>query len=235
MTDAHISRWKEGGIGRRMSFSGFVLLVVCFFLPQVQSCNKDYVPASEVINNVSDEPGGALLLLLTLLLPFTVAFLASIIYVLRLALRSAEARRALTTGLCWMAILVLVVGSVLLAISFGVEERSHSDDPATEAQLRTDEIISVVCLAVMLVVAVVALVLVFRARPPLKAPATIGCLGVCFAAYFLMLALTGDPLYGIWVSIAASGLIAIGGVWEALAAPPSSPSCVAPETPASEP
>ena len=235
MTDAHISRWKEGGIGRRMSFSGFVLLVVCFFLPQVQSCNKDYVPASEVINNVSDEPGGALLLLLTLLLPFTVAFLASIIYVVRPALRSARARRAMTMTLCWMALLVMVVGSVALTISFALEERNGSSDPAMASGMKTEDIICVVCLSVMLAAAIVALIAVIRARQHLKATVAIACLGVAFAAYFLMMALTGEPLYGIWVSITACGLIAVGGLWEALAAPRPCPACAAPETAESEP
>ena len=235
MTDAQVSRWKEGGIGRKISFSGFVLLFICFFLPQVESCNEAFVPASEVFGKGSDEPGAALLLLLTLLLPFTVAFLGSIIYLLRPALRSPKARQALTTGLRWMALLVLLIGSLGLAISFSVEDRSHSDDPAIESQMRTDETISMVCLSVMLVVAIVALVATIRARQQFKEPVTIGCLGVCFAAYFLMLALTGQPLYGIWVSITASGLIAVGGLWEALAAPRPCPACAAPETAESEP
>ena len=233
MADTPISRWKEGGIGRHISFSGFVLLCVCFFLPQVQSCTTPFVPASKVFSEGSDQPRAALIMLVTLLLPFTVAFLASVIYLLRPALRSAKARRTLTAGLRKLALLVLLIGSIGLAIFFNIDDGYHSDDPAIESRMHADEAITMVCLSVMLVVAVVALIVAMRARPSLMAPVTIGCLGVCFAAYFLMMSLTGDPLYGIWVSVTASGLIAIGGLWEALAAP--RPACAAPETAESEP
>ena len=235
MMDVPISRWKEGGIGRKVSFFGFVLLVVCFFLPQVESCSKSFVPASEVFGDSADGPGKSVFMLLTLLLPFTVAFLASIIYVVRPALRSARARRAMTMTLCWMALLVMVVGSVALTISFALEERNGSSDPAMASGMKTEDIICVVCLSVMLAAAIVALIAVIRARQHLKATVAIACLGVAFAAYFLMMALTGEPLYGIWVSITACGLIAVGGLWEALAARGLSPVCAAPRTAASQP
>ncbi|MHC4562014.1 MAG: hypothetical protein ACYS8X_04480 [Planctomycetota bacterium] len=212
---ARTSRWKEGGIGRKVSFSGFWLLFICFFLPQVRACDEPFIPVAEVYGGKN--VGLSLDLLVTMFLPFAAAFLASIIYLLRFALRPAKARRILTAALCVLALLVLLYGSIGLATLISLEVWEPYTDPDVTYQWDTEDTALAICLPVMLTAAALAVAAVIRARRPAKTPAALACLGAAFAAYFLTVPVSYPPLYGIWLSIAASGLIAVGGLWEALA------------------
>ncbi len=215
------SRWQEGGAGRKLSFTGFGILCICFFLPQVRACNQQIVPAELAFDEGIASPH--VIAMATFLLPFTIAFIAVAIYLLRLICWSAKARRALSMLLRIMVLIVLLIGTAGLTTLLVSEKIQNARyDRPWEAV----DTVFACCLAAMLAASILAIVVIVRGRKPVKTPATIGCLGTASTAYFAMFPLmdilnrapSSDGIYyGIWYSIAASGLIALGGLWEALA------------------
>ena len=202
--------------GRGISFTGFGLLFICFFLPQIKACNMPIVPADEAFGSEFFDP--QINMLATLLLPFVMALVMAIFYLLRAALRPARIRRILTGTICVLALLTMLYAVVGPAAAYVDDNWNRWTDPDTPEWNTQDTTFLAIVLPAMAIAALTT-VLVIRARRSVRTPAAVGCLGGVFLAYFLLIALFEPPtLYGIWVSVTASGLIAVGGFWEALAA-----------------
>ena len=209
------SSWRNKA-GRKISFTGLGLLFVCFFLPQVRACNMPLVPADEAFGSGTDDPQFDMLA--TLFLPFVMALVMAAFYLLRAALRSAKVRRVLTGAICLLALLTVLYGAVGLTVAYADDNWHRWTDPDAHYEWDDEDTLFAVALPTMLAIAATATLLVIRARRPVKSPAALGCMGGLFAAYFLLFTFLHPPMYGIWISITASGLIAIGGLSEAIAA-----------------
>lgn len=213
---ARSSRGTRGSTGRGISFVGFALLFVCFFLPQIKACNLvTLVPAERAFDGGVANP--LLDRLATVFLPFTLSLLVIILCLIRQALRSAKGRRFLTALLGLLALLTMIGGSLGLTAHCIDDNWARWTDPENPFEWTDEDTAYAIFLPAMFFFTALAVVIARRARRSVRSPAAVGFLGVFFALYFLLFACLYQPLYGIWVSITASGIIAVGGLSEAIA------------------
>jgi len=190
---------KKTCLPRSVSFLGFLLLAVAAFLPQVKGCNTPIIPVHEVF-----EKNGGLFSQIAweaLFLPFLVAFPLIIIYILHSLIRRPHGRAVLTSIACSLLALAIGYGCFFAA-------RNNLSAPLNFWQV----------LATMLAAgAVIALLAALRPGKPRSFPRCLVAVGICSLTYFLFWPCEAGIkgiYYGLWVSVAGSVLIAIGGVWE---------------------
>ena len=204
MTDHETSPSPPGRFhwGRAISLAGAVGLCVSFFMEQVPILGE--APAKLV---GSGSAGG-----FGFLVWFGLPFLAAILLLPLLAFRAvprvdgapgigkflavavcAICLSTVTIGLGWMTLLFYITGSPGFS-------RFASEMPLIHAVTAVT--------AVSLVLAIVATV---RSRLPRKAAAAQFALGASCLAYFAFFAIEGFSVHaGLWISLAASGMLAIG-------------------------
>ncbi len=192
-------RWTD----RWISFFGFVVLCVAFFLPQAEGCRSESVPAREVAQGNSTCP---------LFLPFFVAFILAEIYILRWLINRKW------VGTCWIIIgcAVCVAALAVGAWFFGsmLLDGLNSKDGSPPFSLCAQA-------TGMVLLGLAAIVLSIVASMRRKLPLCVMLAGAGSVLYFSFWA--GQALYGLWVSIAGSAIIAAGGLWETLRARPPQP------------
>ena len=202
-TDGHSSRRREGGIGRLVSWSGWLVLCVSFFLPQVKGCTEPIIPAREAVGGGEEVP----YFIFTHGLPFLVAILAALWYLLRALARSDRFRRKMTAVLCATLLAGLAAGAAMMSREVFVDDFSWNG---------TDEILwgITTLLAIVGLLWSIAGIVFARGKTP---PVVLAC-GLAGLGYFLCYGIFyRDPVYyGLWVSVAGFGLVTVGGLWEML-------------------
>ena len=174
-----------------------MFLCVCFFLPQIRSCGGPVIPAAETYEQ---GPGW----LLTWGLPFVFAFAVAVLYGLWYLLRKAGTRAFLMRLTCGCSILVLGWGCIQM----------------TRVVTETSNVTPLVLLILLCIAAVGACILAIRAPANAKGPICVFIFALASGGYFLYWPLMADEkiYYGLWCSVSASVMMAIGGLWEALVA-----------------
>lgn len=190
----------SGKFSRSITLSGVVLLCVCFFLPQVRGCGMVIVPVRETVATRG-------LFLLGLGLPFLTGFVAFLVAVLWCAVSGPRARRHVAGVSCAATALLLGLGAGRLLAEFAASS-------------------TLVGAGVLLVECAVVLYVWARCRPTLKIPVCLLCTSVPSLAYFLFVSQSVlSAAYGLWLSVLACTLMAVGSLGEILGAlaPPKSP------------
>jgi len=194
---------RRGRYGRVTSYAGILLLCVSFWLPQVEGCNEDIIPAHETA-----ESGGAFLFLLAL--PFLVGFVLAVAYFLRMLLRRARAKAALDGVTCVFCVLALLWGAVMLGCVL-----LDGDILNRASSLDLDDLVFLGMTAVVwLSVAAALAVAVIRRLGGARRPICVGCAAVASLFYFL--SFVWGARYGLLVSVTACTLITGVSAWEAV-------------------
>ncbi|HDZ20278.1 hypothetical protein LCGC14_0205150 [marine sediment metagenome] len=210
-------RVKEGGTGRRISFTGLLLLCVCFFLPQAEGCDSDFIPVDEIIvSGPQDQPQMDIGVLFTAFLPFTFAFIMAPLYVIRQLVRFGSTRRAMSVLALVLCLLTMLWAAGYTTALFAPDVYSAYLDPEVTDFWTTGRIIDGLVCSVLLLGAISCLLVAWLATPAAKAPLAMFSFGVGAGVYFAAAISRTDARYGLWLSITASILIAIGGAWEAV-------------------
>lgn len=184
--------------GRFLSLTGFVLLCVSFFLPQVPGCNEPIVPADETVGS-----NGAFLIALGI--PFLAAALLLPFYAchaLSWLVRSPRARKTIALIVCVLALLALVPGTLRMAEPIP----SWMASPIRELSAW----VWIGCTGFCALVTVLAFAGLASRSADRKAAAAVFGVGAASLVYFGFWVWCGEALYGLWVSVSASGLIALG-------------------------
>jgi hypothetical protein len=181
--------------GRVVNLAGAAGLCVSFFMPQIDI----FSPVVPVDNTV--ETYG--LFLVAFGLPFLAAILLLPLLVFRAVPRVDDipgVGKFLAVADCAICLFVVITGLGWIAALVVPDPRLSSEMPA---------VYTVVAVAVVsLVLAIVALV---RSGLPRKAAAAQFALGTSCLAYFAFFIIRGGTVYaGLWLSLAASGILAIG-------------------------
>jgi hypothetical protein len=188
--------------GRIVSLAGAAGLCASFFMPHIGFFFRTVIPAQDTVQSYGVD-------LVAFFLPFTTAILLLPLLAFRAVPRvdgnpgvgkflawalCAICLSAVTAGLGWM-ILVVVIST----------NAASSAIPGSELP----PVYAVTAVTgLSLVLAIVAMV---RSRLPRKAAAAQFALGASCLAYFAFFAIEWWGIYaGLWVSLAASGLLAIG-------------------------
>jgi hypothetical protein len=178
--------------GRIVSLAGAAGLCASFFMPQIDIWGPR-VPVSLAV----DSHG---LMLVVFCLPFTAAILLLPLVAFRTVPRvdgSPGVGKFLAWSVCAICLAAVTAGLGWIALAF-TQRGFGSDAPFVYT--------AIMCLS--LVLAIIAMV---RSRLPRKAAAAQFALGVCCLAYFAFYAIEfADIRAGLWVSIAASGMLVIG-------------------------
>jgi hypothetical protein len=194
---------KRGKRGRRTTFAGIAVLCVSFWLPQIESCGDEIVPAYETV-----ETGGRFLI--GRALPFLAGFGLAVLYGLRMILRRARARRLVDGVTCVFCILVLLWGAVMCGAVFITQDAPSKENSIDMEALLLFGMGSAVWLSMAAAVAAVMIRRLVGARRPLCVVCT------AFASLLYFLSYAEDALYGLLVSVTACTLITVGSAWEAL-------------------
>ena len=192
-------------VSRRVSLAGFVLLCVCFFLPQVRGCGEDVVPFITVVtpdSTYTDYHGAKFLVLWGL--PFIFAFAGIVFFVLRWRLKSSRAARRVTGAACIFSALILVHASWLMAMTSGVP-----------TELGIEELLSLAAAYVLLAMCVASLLLLRRRWSAVRMPLCFLFGALASLVYFIYW-VRANPLFGLWFSMLACILIIVGSVLEVL-------------------
>ncbi len=198
--DSHPMRPGRLHWGRIVSLAGAAGLCVSFFMEHVM----DIVPIEWCIESVDN--------LWTLPFSFCLPFTAAILLLPLLAFRAvpqvegvAGVGKFLAVGVCAICLSVVTIGLGWMTLLFYIPgspgfSRFASEMPVIHAVT-----------AVMVVSLVLAIVAMVRSRLPRKAAAAQFALGASCLAYFAFFAVGGvDIPAGLWLSLAASGMLAIG-------------------------
>ncbi len=182
---------------RGVTFAGLLFLCVCFFLPQIRSCGSPVIPASETYQ---EGPGW----LLVWGLPFVFAFLAAMLYGLWYLIRKAGPRAVLMRLTCGWAILVLGWGCIQMA----------------RLVTETSDVTPLVLLILLCGAAIGSCIFAVSMPSRAKGPICVFIFALASGGYFLYWPVMTNAkiYYGLWCSVSASVLMAIGGLWEALVA-----------------
>ena len=185
-----------------------MVLCVSFFLPQVRGCKKDIIPAHEVFGGDGAELNDPVRFIFTLGLPFLVAFISVLLYVLRVLMRSQPARKLLSVLLHLVLLVALVSAAVMASWKsvriLGAEEQGSGSSGWFLITL------------LIILLAAWAIAATFLAR---RKTASVICIcGVAAGGHFFVCAGIGVR-YGILVSLSGCILIALGGLWEAVSVP----------------
>ncbi|HDZ20275.1 hypothetical protein LCGC14_0205180 [marine sediment metagenome] len=241
-------RLKEGGMGRRMSSIGLLLLCISFFLPfppiypprvyrhvdpvtgavTITICHpwpsqeRTYMsPAAVAFGEYHTVDSFCRLFLL-----FVVGFQAGLLYLLALVIRRSGPRRFLKGSLwviCAVFLLCLAVwaafasSNTLAQYAYG---QGATGTPHEEANLTVWGDPALILLAIPLVAAFGCGAILF-ARRPLRQPLGVFLFGLVNLPLFILVHFIVDdfrPHVGPFVSVSGLALIAIGGLWEAIAA-----------------
>ncbi len=179
--------------GRCISLSGLVGLGVCFFLPQVTSCDAPLVPARDFV----EAPAMAIFFV-----PFLLAFAMLAVVLIRWFAVNDAVRRALSHVACAATLAAFLVPDACIAWNAAAEPPSCPTDPQTWILL--------IDLAFGTLAAISLWIWApWRAR--IGAALALG--GLCSLVYFCLF--LGDALWGLYVSIASSAALLAGGVLEA--------------------
>ncbi len=180
---------------RGITSAGLLLLCVCFFLPQVKSCDQPVTPAVETY----DEGAGWLIIWG---LPFVFAFAVGSLYGPWHLLRKERTKAAIMRLTCACCILILGWGCIQMT-------RVVMDEPDATA---------LVILGLLGVAVLAACISAAKASSKAKGPMCVFFFGLASIGYFLYWPLMTSVriYYGLWFSVTASTLIAAGALWEAL-------------------
>ncbi|HDZ20277.1 hypothetical protein LCGC14_0205160 [marine sediment metagenome] len=212
-------RVKEGGTGRRISFTGLLLLCVCFFLPQVKACNDDYIPADEMIvcqGPPDHQPHVEITRLFARFLPFTFAFVMTPLYLIRQLVRFGSTRKALSVFALIFCLLMLLWAAGFTTALFATDNYFVFRDVQGTDLWTMGRIIAYLVPSVLIFCAISCLLVAWLAPAAAKVPLVMFSCGVGAAVYSATTAYDMEARYGIWLSITACILIAIGGAWEAV-------------------
>jgi len=227
MTDLDPSPGPSGRFkwGRVVSLAGAAGVCVSFFMEQA----VDIVPFEWCIESV-----GGPLMLVSFCLPFTAAILLLPVLAFRAVPQVAGAAgvgkflavavcaiclSTVTIGLGWMTLLFYIPGSTGRLSSFA------SEMPVVHAVT-----------AVTVVTLALAIVAMVRSRLPRKAAAAQFALGASCLAYFAFFAIEDFTIHaGLWVSLAGSGMMAIGSAIDWFQCRPAPKQGTLPNGPKMEP
>jgi len=212
---------------RRTAFSGIVLLCVSFFLPQVRGCGVAVVPARETLAT-----RGAFLFGLGL--PFLMGFVALLIAVLWHIAGSRRARGHLAAVACAVTALMLGLGVGMLVVEFAssimllILDAGVSPLVAFQSFVRgglSGEVMMPCTLlgaCALLVECAVVLYVWVGSRPAFRMPVCLLCVSLSSLVYFLFVGRFVCPAaYGLWLSVLACVLMAVGALGEILVALPA--------------
>jgi len=207
-------------VSRKVSLSGVVLLCISFFLPQVKGCSEDVVPSLCVVTpdvplvltavrsgesvtcGRTDYHGAKFLLFWGL--PFLFGFVGAACLALRRLARSERASRLATKIMCTFTALILAHSCLLTVLLSRGEARDML------------QVLGFTAATLLLVMCVASLVLLRKRWSAVRMPV---CFLFCAASsfvYFIYMGLWLRPLFGLFLSILACLLIAIGPVLEIL-------------------
>jgi len=188
-----------------MTLVGLLLLCVCFFLPQVKGCNEPVIPVEETL-----EMGPGWLFIWGL--PFVFAFVVGLLYCLWCFSRKEGVRASLMWLVCACCILILGYGcfQVIMVAGEAIDDGGRTGDAT----------LSIVA-GLLAVVTIAACTAAARACDEAKGPMCVFVFGLASIGYFLYWPLIAgyETYYGLWLSVAGSVLVSVGGLWEALSDP----------------
>lgn len=186
--------------GRRIALLGFLLLSICFFLPQVEGCHEPAVP-SEIVRD-----DGAISLL-SLFAPFVFGLLGLGVYLIMNVARRAGIERVVGAAWC------VLCGVFLLAVSVESFRIWAGSSGPLEGQ---------VAMAGVFLTLALVLTIALRARVFRRLALCTLCCSTASLAYFIwwIVQAWGDLYYGIWLSATSCVLITAGALLDVLAPPP---------------
>jgi hypothetical protein len=202
MTDLDSSPTPPGRFkwGRVISLAGAAGLCVSFFMDQ----GVDIVPFEWCIESVDN----LWVIMVSFFLPFTATILLLPLLAFRAVPRVDGARgvgKFLAVAVCAICLSAVTIGLGWLTLFFYIPGSLGFSSIASE--MPVIHAVTAVT-AASLVLAIIAMV---RSRLPRKAIAAQFALGTSCLAYFAFFAIEGFSIHaGLWVSLAGSGMLAIG-------------------------
>lgn len=193
---------KRGRSGRLTTYVGILLFCVSFFLPQVKACHSDIIPADEASSD------GTFLFFLGL--PFLFGLSLAVLYSFRYVVRLNFARKMADFVTCVCCVLILIWAALLTGRQVITDKFREDLFSLSKDAVRCVGLTGTVWICMAMAAVAVVVPSMGRSRRPI----CVSCCAVPALYYFLGLVETAR--YGLWVSVTACTLIAVGSAWEAV-------------------